>query len=87
MLQVSEERDAVKAPVEKLPLSVVVAVSPPERLVLVPHAKPLVVGLAPPVAVMLPFAVAVVAVREDADWVVTVGALVHALVVKEVMEP
>ena len=65
--------EPVKAPVPKLPFSVVVAVSPPLSVETVPQAKPRTVGPAPPVAVMLPFRVAVVWPTEDADWVVTVG--------------
>ena len=75
--------EPVKAPVPKgwPAVSVVVAVSPPESVETVPHAKPRTVGPAPPVAVMLPFRVAVVWPTEDADWVVTVG--LHAVVVNE----
>ena len=51
-----------------------VAVSPPDNEATVPHAKPRTVGPAPPVAVMFPFRVAVVAVIAEAAWVVTVGA-------------
>ena len=54
-------------------MSVVVAVSPPDNPEFVPQAKPRTVGPAPPVAVMLPLSTAVVAVTEEADWVVTVG--------------
>ena len=70
----------VNAPVPNVPFSVVVAVSP-AIVADVPQAKPLTVGLAPPVAVMSPFSCAVVAVTEEADEVVTVGA--HADVVNE----
>ena len=59
MLHVRVERLAVKAPVENVPFSVVVA-TPVVKLELVPQAKPLTVAEAPPVAVMLPLRVAVV---------------------------
>ena len=54
--------EPVKAPVPKgwPAVSVVVAVFPPLSVETVPHAKPRTVGPAPPVAVMLPFKVAVV---------------------------
>jgi len=74
VLQVSVESDPVNAPVVKLPFSVVVAVSPPESPEFVPQANPRTVAFSPPVAVMFPLRVAAVAVTEDADWVVTVGA-------------
>ena len=68
---------SVKAPAEKgwPTVSVVVAVSPPESPEPVPQAKPRTVASAPPVAVMVPFNVAPVCVSEEADWVVTVGAI------------
>ena len=72
--QVRDESEPVKAPVPKLPFSVVVAVSPPESAELVPQAKPRTVALAPPVAVILPFTVAEVAAKFVSAWVVTVGA-------------
>lgn len=72
-MQVREERELVYAPVLNEPLDVVVAVSPPESAEFVPHANPLVVELTPPVMVMVPFRVAVVAARVLAACVVTVG--------------
>jgi hypothetical protein len=77
VLQVNPVRAPVKAPVLNgwPTVSVVVAVSPPERPELVPYAKPRTVGPAPPVAVMLPLAVAVVCPVTVADCVVTVGAV------------
>jgi hypothetical protein len=72
-LQVRVSEVFVNAPVPKEPLSVVVAVSPPDRLELVPHAKPRTVGFEAKVAVILPLSVAPVAVTEEADCVVTVG--------------
>lgn len=70
------------APVEKLPDALVVATTV-ERFETVPYAKPRVVGVAPPVALMVPLAVAVVCVTDDAADVVTVGAVAQALVVNE----
>ena len=72
----------VNAPVPNEPPSEVVAVSPPESSVFVPHAKPRVVAFAPPVAVMLPFKVAVVWVTDEGDCEVTVGRA-HADVVND----
>ncbi len=63
---------AVKAPVPKLPLSEVVAVPEPS-VAPVPHAKPLVVALAPPVAVMFPLSVIDTVVTLLGALVVTVG--------------
>ena len=54
-------------------VSVVVAVSPPERLELVPHAKPRMVEEALPSAVIEPFSVAPVVEVAVAGEVVTVG--------------
>lgn len=54
-------------------VSLVVAVSPPDNDEFVPHANPRTVTFDPPVAVMLPLRVAVVAVTLEADCVVTVG--------------
>lgn len=67
VLQVSVCDESVKAPALNVPLSVVVAVSPPERFRLVPQAKPRVVGLIPPVEVILPLKVAEVAVIDVAS--------------------
>ena len=60
VLQTKVSEASVNAPVPNgcPAVSVVVAVSPPERLALVPHAKPRTVALDPPVAVMFPFRVA-----------------------------
>ena len=58
MLQIKVNDEFVKAPVPKVPFSVVVAVSPPESDEFVPQAKPRTVALAPPVAVIFPFRVA-----------------------------
>ena len=60
--------------------SVVVAMTV-ESVESVPYAKPDCVAFAPPVTVMSPFSVAVVAVTEEAAEVVTVGA--HAEVVND----
>ena len=57
----------------KLPLSVVVAVSPPDSAELVPQAKPRTVGSTAPVAVMLPCRVALVWATGEAGTVVTRG--------------
>lgn len=62
---------AVYAPVENEPDDVVVAMVV-KSVDTVPYAKPRVVGLAPPVAEIVPFSVAVVEVRLEADWVVRV---------------
>ena len=70
----------MKAPVPNEPLSVVVAMTV-ERSDAVPYANPRTVGLAPPVAVMLPFKVAEVSETDDGVWVVTVGAETAADVV------
>ena len=76
MVSQTSVRDvSVNVPVLKEPFSVVVAVSPPDSAELLPQAKPRTVAFAPLVAVMLPFNVAAVAVTDEADWVVTVGAL------------
>src|SRR3989344_1891809 len=48
----------VNAATPKLPVCEVVAVSPFDSVELVPHAKPLTVEFAPPVAVICPFKVA-----------------------------
>jgi hypothetical protein len=64
VLQVRPVAEPVYAPVEKEPDSVVVA---PYEVVR-PYAKPRVLGLAPPVAVMFPLSVALEFVREEADW-------------------
>lgn len=67
----SDVIEAVKAPVEKEPLSVVVA--PYDKLV--PYTKPRTVAFAPPVAVMVPLPVPVVAVIPEIACVVIVGAM------------
>lgn len=69
----------MNAPVEKVPDALDVAVSPPDSVELVPYATPRVVALSPPVAVMLPFAVAVVTLTEEADCVVTVGTTITVI--------
>ena len=77
--------ELVNAPVPNEPFSVVVAVSPPDSAEFVPQAKPLTVGLAPPVAVMFPFRVAEVWPTDEAADVVTVGT--QGEVVKETIVP
>ena len=73
--QVRVETAPVKAPVlNGWPAESVVVAMTVARVALVPYAKPRTVGPAPPVAVMLPFKVAVVWAREEADWVVTIDA-------------
>ena len=69
----SEDAPEVKAPTSQLPLSVVVAVSPPDNAEFVPQAKPLTVALAPPVAEIFPFKVALLDVTREAASVPTVG--------------
>ena len=67
--------------VPQSPHSVVVAVSPPERLASVPQANPRPVVLAPPKTVTSPLSRALSAVTLDSPvLLVTVGA--HAEVVK-----
>ena len=67
----------LNAPVPKEPVSfVVVAVSPPESVEFVPHAKPRTEAFAPPVAVMFPFRTALISVTEEAAEVVMVGGII-----------
>lgn len=82
VLQVREETEAVKEPVEKEPEDEVVAVSPPLRLERVPQAKPRVVAFSPPVSEMVPFRMEPVVVREEAEEVVTEGDSAEEIVVK-----
>ena len=84
MLHVRDEAEPVKAPVVKLPFSVVVE-TPLVRVELVPRANPLVVAFMPPVEVMFPLRVAVVWTMFVVAWVVTVGA--QAVVVKFKIAP
>ena len=72
MLHVRDEAEPVKAPVPKLPFSVVVE-TPLVRVAFVPRANPLVVALGPPVEVMFPFNVADVWAIDVAAFVVTEG--------------
>ena len=82
VLQESDEIEEVKAPVPVCDPSVVVAITV-ARDESVPYAKPCSVASAPPVAVMLPLRVAVVAVTDEAAWVVTVGTMMSGVAAVE----
>lgn len=69
--------EAVNAPVPKVPDSVVVA--PYEALV--PYAKPRIVGVKPPVALIVPFKITLVWVVLEAAWAETVGATFETVTV------
>lgn len=72
VLQVRDDTEPVKAPVENDPDDEVVAMTV-ERLDAVPYAKPRTVGLALPISVILPFKVAELVVTDDAACDVRVG--------------
>ena len=77
---------ALKAPVPKLPLAVVVAAD--ARVEFVPYAKPSVVAFDPPVAMMAPTRFAELRFTPVAEFVVTAGApTVQLEVVNDCMEP
>jgi hypothetical protein len=65
--------DLVNEPMPKVPVSVVVAVSPPERFELVPQAKPRIVEEELPPEVIDPFRVMVEVETRVASEVVRVG--------------
>ena len=77
VLAVRLVRALVKELMPKVPVSVVVAVFPPERLELVPQAKPRAVLEALPSEVTLPFRVMVDVETKVGAEVVTVGTVIE----------
>ena len=76
------ERAFVNDPTPKVPSSVVVAVSPPERFEPVPHANPRMVDEAVPSEMIVPFKTIDEVETEVGTEVLTDGAAGQTLVVK-----